>query len=65
MSGLRMAVLVSGGGTNLQSVIDEIADIRTWGCLSYSGEDEAIVMLENHSKLFYKALELGLFIDNL
>ena len=26
MSGLRMAVLVSGGGTNLQSVIDAVED---------------------------------------
>ena len=45
------------------SILDEMAAARQWGSLSYNHLDEITEILENHSKLFYKAIELGLYAE--
>ena len=37
---LKLAVLVSGGGTNLQAIIDAIADGTHHQCRDYSGHQQ-------------------------
>ena len=44
-----------------QSTINEFIAARSWGSLSYDPEEHIGQILSNHSKLFYKAIELGLY----